>query len=141
MSDSAAALLSTFLLSHKLDQAVVNYVLADVALGLGCESLSDFPGYFTAEDCDFRRAILAHVDKFKENNNAAKIQLSRLRIVWGAACTATSKASSTPPPADLEAPLSLDEARAQESMWSSVGGFAFHPSIEPAQHLINKCFR
>jgi hypothetical protein len=77
MSDSAAALLSTFLLGHKIDQAVVNYILADTALGLGCESLSDFAGYFTAEECDSRGSILAHVDKLKESTNASKIRL------WG----------------------------------------------------------
>ena len=40
----------------------------------------------------------------------------------------------------MEAPLSEGEAKAQQKMWMDSGGFSF-PSVEPAQHLINRCWR
>ena len=41
----AAAVLRTFLQSHKLAPDVTIFILADCAIGLGCEDISDFAGY------------------------------------------------------------------------------------------------
>ena len=51
------AVLHSFLLSHKLHPSVVNFMLADCSMGLGCESISDFAGHFTEKDCDLQGAF------------------------------------------------------------------------------------
>ena len=130
MADPAGVLRS-FLLSHKLDDSVINFVLADCSSRLGCESISDFAGYWTDSKADFQGDILAHLDSFKDRGNPAKIQLSRLRIAWHQAAGKAGKAQ-TPPLADPEAPLSPEESKAQEMAWQSAGGFRFHPDEDPA---------
>ena len=102
MADPAGVLRS-FLLSHKLDDSVINFVLADCSSRLGCESISDFAGYWTDSKADFHGDILAHLDSFKDKGNPSKIQLSRLRIAWQQAAGEAGKAQ-TPPLADPEAP-------------------------------------
>ena len=142
MADNSAATLVAFLQGHRLDQTVINFILADVSIGLGCESVSDFSGYFTQSECDFKGTILQHLEAFKEGGNAAKIQLSRLRVAWAAAVAATNQATeSQPPVADPEAPLSQEEAKAQAAAWTAAGGFSFHASVEPAAHLVSRAYR
>ena len=50
MADNSAATLVAFLQGHKLEQTVIIFILADVSIGLGCESVSDFSGYFTQSE-------------------------------------------------------------------------------------------
>ena len=68
MADPTAVLRS-FLLSRKLDESVVNFITASCSRGLGCESISDFAGYWTDNTADFYGDILAHADAFKDKNN------------------------------------------------------------------------
>ena len=58
MAESVAAVMSSFLASHKLDKDVCDFILADTSLGLGCESVSDFAGYFTATGFPADRSCL-----------------------------------------------------------------------------------
>ena len=139
MADPTAVLRS-FLLSHKLDESVVNFITASCSRGLGCESISDFAGYWTDNTADFYGDILAHIDAFKDKNNPSKIQLSRLRIAWQQAAGATGKAQP-PSISDPEAPLSPEEAKAQETAWQSAGGFRFHPDEDPAANLKSRVCR
>ena len=45
MANNSAATLVAFLQGHRLDQTMINFILAKVAIGPGCESVSDFSGY------------------------------------------------------------------------------------------------
>ena len=83
------AVLCSLLLSHKLVESVVNYVTVSRSRGLGCESLSDFAGSWAHNTADFYEDILAHVDAFMNKSNQSMIQLSRLRIAWQQAASAT----------------------------------------------------
>ena len=91
-------------------------------------------GYWTDNTADSSGDILAHINAFKGEDNPSKIQLSWLRIAWRQAAGATRKAQPPLIP-DPEAPLSPEEAMAQETAWQGAGGFQLHPDEDPAAHL------
>ena len=129
---AAREALRAFLTGHRLH--------AEVGSGLGCESFSDFAGYWSAASQDFEADILNHLPTFKGGGGGARIQLSRLQIAWGQAGGEMAKAQ-VPGPTDLESPPRTEESQAQQQGWTNASGLQFHPDEDPAQHLKNRVFR
>ena len=65
------------LLSYMLRGPVVNFTTAKRARGLGCQSISDFAGYWTDDTADLSGDILVHINAFKDKSNPSKAQPSR----------------------------------------------------------------
>jgi hypothetical protein len=113
---------------------VVKFVTAKE--GLGCESVSDFAGFWTSVTDSFQSDVIAHISL---EDRAKRIQLSRLRVAWQQANSEQQRIPGQEP-ADPEAPLSQPEADQLQKGWGAVG-IRFHPECTPAQHLLNRVFR
>ena len=131
---SSKELLEQFLTARSLHECVIGHVTRE----LGCESISDFAGYWVEVGDTFSEDVIAHLHATLDER-ARRIQLSRLRIAWQNANGEVRK-EPTEDPVDLEAPLTNSEAVIQKQGWQDVG-IRFAPEATPGQHLVSRAFR